>query len=420
MKKTFTVIISFLLLSNLNAQWINSEFPLDKDLNRIFYTSDKKLWGYGGSPNIYLLNSYDGGNSYTFNNITFRTISSFSPITDKTAFLIGSTASIGTSIFKSDDGGATWSALSKTPDSIFYNSTPSLIVFDSVNLCLFSRRLSNSCNEIYTSNDAGLNWVRSSCDSLVGIPNQLDRIPNLVSKIGNKAVITLGDCIYKLHNNGTSCKIEPYLTKFTYLTFIDSINVVGFKTYTKIPYDYSTIHFSSNGGADWDSLPQTFKDIVTISFAKSFDKDKSGYLIAGTSQGAIYSSDKGRTWKNFDYSPHKFLTFYDRNNGLSYSPRNNGGLGLRLFTGEFLNINRSPSPLAISVFPNPTQNILNINIEDDILKKTIGIQVVSVNGQVFNLLGINKTIDISYLKQGVYCLVINSEKGVYKINFVKE
>jgi len=74
----------------------------------------------------------------------------------------------------------------------------------------------------------------------------------------------------------------------------------------------------------------------------------------------------------------------------------------------------------ISLFPNPSKNILNIQADEKKLKSIINIQIVNANGQNFAAKTKNSQIDISQLTQGLYFLIVNTENGNYKLSFVKE
>lgn len=76
--------------------------------------------------------------------------------------------------------------------------------------------------------------------------------------------------------------------------------------------------------------------------------------------------------------------------------------------------------LAIDLFPNPTNELLNI--QGLLIDKDYSMQIMDINGRI--LLAENKlsstTIDVSNLKPGVYILMISSENiPAYKQRFVK-
>ncbi len=56
------------------------------------------------------------------------------------------------------------------------------------------------------------------------------------------------------------------------------------------------------------------------------------------------------------------------------------------------------------VFPNPAENILNIDFENDIMS----LQIFSIDGRSLKKLNPSKNIDISFLKDGLYFLKVNN------------
>lgn len=84
-------------------------------------------------------------------------------------------------------------------------------------------------------------------------------------------------------------------------------------------------------------------------------------------------------------------------------------------------ISYKTNKIEISVFPNPvTMNIIlkveGISLND--LESQM-IKVININGQVVIESKFSNTIDVSYLKEGIYCVVLNYEQDVYSQEFVK-
>lgn len=74
----------------------------------------------------------------------------------------------------------------------------------------------------------------------------------------------------------------------------------------------------------------------------------------------------------------------------------------------------------ISLWPNPTNDVLNINVNEEIELKSINIyntlgQLVMVFPDAQN----KKTIDVSSLKSGNYFIKFNSNKGFNTTQFIK-
>ena len=72
---------------------------------------------------------------------------------------------------------------------------------------------------------------------------------------------------------------------------------------------------------------------------------------------------------------------------------------------------------SISVFPNPTNSVVNINSKTEILT----IELYDVQGRILEtLVGNNKKIDISDKTNGIYFLKITTENGSKVERIIKE
>jgi hypothetical protein len=71
---------------------------------------------------------------------------------------------------------------------------------------------------------------------------------------------------------------------------------------------------------------------------------------------------------------------------------------------------------AISIYPNPAQNLLNVTCSEKIISATI----YSLDGKkIGTVLTDSNQMEISYLKNGTYVLEINTESGSYNSLFIK-
>lgn len=77
----------------------------------------------------------------------------------------------------------------------------------------------------------------------------------------------------------------------------------------------------------------------------------------------------------------------------------------------------TPNEILLNVFPNPVQNILNINTEQVIML----IEVIDLQGRtVLQQQGNNRTIDLQALPAGIYTLRIHTEAGAVSMRIVKQ
>tara|TARA_B000000532_G_scaffold218241_1_gene191425 strand:- start:117 stop:1988 length:1872 start_codon:yes stop_codon:yes gene_type:complete len=79
---------------------------------------------------------------------------------------------------------------------------------------------------------------------------------------------------------------------------------------------------------------------------------------------------------------------------------------------EFLSINSAGLSEEIIIYPNPSNDYININYDEEIWK----LQIIKMNGEKINVLPFSKNIDISFLSKGIYILNFNN----YFIKFIKK
>jgi hypothetical protein len=142
-----------------------------------------------------------------------------------------------------------------------------------------------------------------------------------------------------------------------------------------------------------------------------------GFYILGTNSGSYFSINGGLDWMIIgDAYPHKTLTFYNSDIGLSSGT----GSGERI--RYFQDVLNSVSPnLNVSnelrIYPNPVNSKLNIeyNQENEIRR----IQVQNLQGEMVLLFSNNNDLDVSSLANGIYLLSIQTNKGNLVSKFIK-
>ena len=74
----------------------------------------------------------------------------------------------------------------------------------------------------------------------------------------------------------------------------------------------------------------------------------------------------------------------------------------------------------ISIFPNPVNDLLNVNLDLSNGEKT-NYKIFDLNSKIVNFNELlNNQIDVSNLTKGVYILEINNTNNTNKIKFIKE
>ena len=75
---------------------------------------------------------------------------------------------------------------------------------------------------------------------------------------------------------------------------------------------------------------------------------------------------------------------------------------------EFLSINSAGLSEEIIIYPNPSNDYININYDEEIWK----LQIINMNGEKINIKPSSSNIDVSFLSKGIYILNFNN-------NFIK-
>jgi len=173
-----------------------------------------------------------------------------------------------------------------------------------------------------------------------------------------------------------------------------SSNVSGDKTDNSYndTRDYWVVKLNSAGLVEWDDTiggdgQEFLWDMIGT--------DDGGYVLGGHSSSGI-SGDK--TEDNIGSSDYWIVKL-----GSTL------GLDDRLFTES------------VSVYPNPTKDVLNISLETGIIEK---ITIYNVLGSelknIFNKDSVDKPIDVSDLQSGVYFVQVTSEGKTATKKFVKQ
>lgn len=92
---------------------------------------------------------------------------------------------------------------------------------------------------------------------------------------------------------------------------------------------------------------------------------------------------------------------------------------------ETLSINSETLKNTITVYPNPTDNMLNIKLPKTIIGNNISIKLYDINGKVISN---NKTtikdnsaiVNVAQLAKGVYILYIQNKSKTYSQIFIKK
>jgi len=81
-----------------------------------------------------------------------------------------------------------------------------------------------------------------------------------------------------------------------------------------------------------------------------------------------------------------------------------------------LAVNDNVKKINLSIYPNPTTDVLNIKTQD----KIVEVSVYDVTGKAINTKLIDGKINVNQLPKGNYILRITTDKAIYQEKFIKK
>ena len=147
--------------------------------------------------------------------------------------------------------------------------------------------------------------------------------------------------------------------------------------------------------------------------------------------GNVVLSGMAMSWENFSIPIGYIETFAPDSCIITMSasgsaPSNNDYLWVDelAFTGTVASVKDISNTNPIKLFPNPAVNVLNVNFHESNINST-QYRVFDIQGKLlleenFNAEKLNKSIDISNLKAGIYVFNIQTSTGIWSQKFTKE
>jgi len=360
------------------AQW---QLSMQEGGNIYTLVEQDNVMFAGALDGIYKSN--DGGDSWSKINNGLTSTMVHAMLVNNSRLFAGTEAGV----FISDDGGDNWIESNQGLTISKINS------FVLTNTGIFA---GTEDEGVFYSTDNGANWVSKN----TGLSNL--SVKTMISNNNRLFAGTDGAGVYYSDNLGASwTQSNNGLSSW----FISHLTVKDNKLFVSTAYKFC---ISENNGLDWDVLDTPFDHNVLCSV------NYNGYLFVGTNgDGVGFTTDYGQTWTVW-------------NDGLP----NNNIYSINIFNNKvwaacccgFGLFKRSPSELTsleqinnnykVSVFPNPANNVLNI--EHDI--KIDEIRIVNMFGSVIKIYNIEDSssnkLNIQGLKEGVYFLEMQTKKGI--------
>lgn len=127
--------------------------------------------------------------------------------------------------------------------------------------------------------------------------------------------------------------------------------------------------------------------------------------------GTLISNVPGFSYVINGLTPNTVYKYYVRTNcGDTF-----GGWRNNTFTTTALSVNNVTN-VAFKIYPNPSNSILNIQSQDNLL----AVRIIDLTSRTTNVSNLNsKTIDVSNLSSGIYFIEIKTINGLFKEKFIK-
>ena len=302
------------ILCPIKAQlWTPQTSHTDSSLRGVSVVNAKVVWA-SGTKGVYLLTT-DGGTTWKASavpgaaDLDFRAIRAFD---DKTAILL----SIGTGeksrIYRTKDGGEKWDVLYTNPDPkgffdalAFWDRSHGILLGDPV----------DGHFVIMTTDDGGDTWKREKTPQAEPNEGAFAASNSCLTVLGTHEVWfgTGGARVFHSSDGGRKWSVAKTpirhdsanagIFSLTFLNPFFGIAVGG--DYSKPAEAAQNIAITTDGGKKWtvpEQGPSGFRSAIT------YLPDLKMWIATGTS-GSDVSTDKGKTWKQFDKGNYNAMSF---------------------------------------------------------------------------------------------------------------
>lgn len=426
--------------------WIEVPVPTTKNLNSIVFPTP--LVGYIGGADSVLLKTIDGG--LTWNHIPYTGIN-FNPgsafvveddfleldfVTDQIGY-----AAVGSSTYRTADGGLTWTALSTSPSLTHHRSLYFLADGEGVIGGFQEYVVSNlGYQREYIDRFSG----GTSSPVLMTTPSSLsiDTISDIdfdLSQFGSVGLaVSTGGRIFRTTDGGTTWdSIASPLSAlgignipFTSVGFVNSnLAFIGYddlSTLSSAIQSAAGLLVSTDGGLTWG-----------IDFNSAMFAYPKINTIHVTSSGRTYSGGHdtnigfylGYIMELFDPTGIPIWIGYsvdeEINSMTSHSDTivwgvGNNGYVVKRGSSEVLSINEFNSPYKIRLYPNPAVSFITIELPVALQNNSTIVEIRSLDGKLLkrNQQG-HYTFDVGNLPNGTYFVNVLSNNKILSSQFIK-
>ena len=401
MQKLILLLFGLLISTILEAQsWNVYDVGTDENLNKIHFTNDST--GFISGDNGLLLKTSDGGNTWdTISTNVLHDLKAISFANEEVGYING---------LKTSDGGNTW--IPQTSSDIY----GFLYAYDENRIMAGHGSMFDGT--IYESNDGGLSWLPHWGFGGLGMFNDCDFVNQ------NEGYISswYAGHLFKTADAGANWN-EIVIDEVDGNSWIsDDYMSVAFPSQDTVLVTHeSGILKTVDGGSTWSEIKPDgvitnfYPTSVIVLTAHNYVLVSRGNNPSMASPRIYETSDGGNNWtasantveRIRDVACNTSYCFAVGSNGTVYRKEN-------LTNNVLENVEEE----VLSIFPNPTKDILNITYPKEIVEARLYDEVGRLHH--FNSNN-NEHINVSHLKSGLYLLQIHySDGAVATVKFIKE
>lgn len=436
--KKLLLLLSISFCSVANAQWTPQATGFStasRGLDEIKIVDANTVWakaydgsGAGGGEVQEFTRTANGGTNWTAGIINVGdpelNINNISPVSATTAWVsaVHPVTGLGSAIFKTSDGGVTWDQQNSTA---FTSPTSFLnfVHFFDANIGFAEGDPVSGEFEIWRTIDGGDSWTLVPA---ANIPNPLSG--EYCYNLGN---IVIGSTAWLPGNKGRILKTNDMGLTWTAhqapLTDFGSAAQSGLLSFSnasigcllKTVGTTYTLYTTTDGGVTWSAGAPFTGTRRILKYIPGTTTIVATSQVVGFS-GTSISIDNGATWINVESDEQRGASaFLNATTGWCAGFSTNIVTdGVFKLTGPLGNASFENTSKFI-VYPNPANNIITIASSGI---ESYKLSVADLTGKVLiekSLNGIENTLDISSLSNGVYFFTLNSGDKIETVKIIK-
>jgi hypothetical protein len=368
--------------------------------------------------------STDGGNTWTASIISLGVgtaglgLGSISAVSATTAWISANpgTGGIG-GVWKTTNSGASYTK--QTTAGFSAASFTNFVYFWDENNGIAQGDPESGYFEIWTTTNGGTNWTR--------VPSANIPLPLSTTEYGytnNYAIsgntIWFGTSLGRLFRS--TDKGLTWTVSQSPVTDFGSAAASGAYSFSSeteglLVSSTGNIYTTSNGGTNYTQFSATDFFTGDIAYVPG---TTTAYVTTGTT-GSSYSLDNGLTWTTIDGIQHTIVAFLNETVGFTGGFTTSATVGgVSKYTGSVL-VNETFEASKFAIYPNPTNNVLNITNSDNILLSEV--TITDMNGRIVKTVNATNLtevqINVADLTTGIYFMNINTDSGKAVKKFIK-